>query len=208
MPVAPPHPAVKAGLGFCIATAVVLVAASAGCSKSTNAPVTSTPGTSAPSTASTSTVVETSSAQSTTVSSSATPAAATASPVFVGHWHVHGATLEISPTTATIAVSKGSCGAGTQGICSETDTLTVATGGSTQLTLKVTAVTYKDSSGTDAPNPPPGPQTAVGDTLQLTSQAPGLLKTTILQGFPGWVGGNPYWCGQGISPSDARRCGA
>jgi hypothetical protein len=208
MPVAEPHPAVKAGLRLFIAAAVVLVAASAGCSKNTNAPATSTPGTGAPGTASTSTAPETSSVQSTAVSLSATPAAATAGPVFVGNWHVHGATMEITPTTATITASNGACGPGTRGICSETDTLTVATGGSTQLMLKVTAVTYQDSSGANAPNPPPGPQTAVGDTLQLTSQAPGLLKATILQGFPGWVGGNPYWCGQGISQSDARRCGA
>jgi len=86
--------------------------------------------------------------------------------------------------------------------------LTVASGDSAQLTLNVTAVTYADSSGASAPNPSSGPQTAVGDTLQLTLQAPGLLKATILQGFPGWVGGNPYWCGQGVSPSDAKRCGA
>ena len=93
-------------------------------------------------------------------------------------------------------------------MCHETDALTVASGDSAQLTLKVTAVTYADSSGASAPNPSSGPQTAVGDTLQLTPQAPGLLKATILQGFPGWVGGNPYWCGQGVSPSDAKRCGA
>jgi len=146
--------------------------------------------------------------QSTTVSPSPSPAAATAGPTFVGHWHVHGATMDISPTTATITANNGPCGAGAQGMCHETDTLAVTSGDSTQLTLKVTAVTYADSSGASAPNRPPGPQTVAGDSLQLISQAPGLLKATILQGFPAWVGGNPYWCGQGVSPSDAKHCGA
>jgi hypothetical protein len=203
---ASPQPAVKPGLGLFGAAVAVLLAASAGCSTSTNAPGPT----------STSTVHETSSrqstatssAQNTAVSPSANPATATASPAFVGHWHVHGATMDISPTTATITANNGPCGPGLQGMCHETDTLTVASGDSAQLTLKVTAVIYADSSGASAANRPPGPQTTVGDTLQLTSQAPGLLKATILQGFPAWVGGNPYWCGEGISQSDAKRCGA
>jgi hypothetical protein len=195
---ASPQPAVKPGHGLFVAAVVGIVAASAGCSTSTNAP----------SSVSTPTVHETTSAQSTVAGPSTNPATATANPTFVGHWHVHGATMDINPATATIVASNGPCGPGAQGMCHETDTLTVTSGDSAQLTLKVTAVTFADSSGASARNPPPGPQTAVGDTLQLTPQAPGLLKATILQGFPGWVGGNPYWCGQGISPSDAKRCGA
>ena len=85
-------------------------------------------------------------------------------------------------------------------MCHETDTLTVAPGDSTQLTLKVTAVTYADSSGASAPNPSPGPQTAVGDTLQLTPQAPGLLKATILQGLPGMGRGQPLLVRPGRQP--------
>lgn len=203
---ASPQPKVKPGLGLCVAALTVLLAASAGCSTSTNAP----------GPASTSAVHETSSPQSTvasspqstTVSTGANPATATAGPTFVGHWHVHGATMDIAPTTATITANNGPCGPGLPGMCHETDTLTVASADSTQLTLKVTAVAYADSTGASAPIRPPGPQTTVGDTLQLTFQAPGLLKATILQGFPAWVGGNPYWCGQGISPPDAKRCGA
>lgn len=193
----------KPGLGFFVAVVVGIVAASAGCSTSTNSTSTATP-----SPVSTTTVQETASPQSTAAASSANPAAATANPVFVGHWHVHDATMDISPATATIVASSGPCGSGAQGMCHETDTLTVASGDSTQLTLKVTAVAFADSTGASAPNPSPGPQTTVGDTLQLAPQAPGLLKATILQGFPAWVGGNPYWCGQGVSPSDAQKCGA
>jgi hypothetical protein len=175
----------KPGVGFFVAVVVGLLAASAGCSTSTNSTSTATP-----SPVSTTTVQE------------------TANPVFVGHWHVHDATMDISPATATIVANSGPCGPGAQGMCHETDTLTVASGDSTQLTLKVTAVAFADSTGANAPNPSPGPQTTVGDTLQLAPQAPGLLKATILQGFPAWVGGNPYWCGQGVSPSDAQQCGA
>jgi hypothetical protein len=195
---ASPQPVVKPGLGLFVAAVAVFIAASAGCSRSTNpsGPV-STPS-----------VHETSSAQSTVASPNANPTTATANPTFVGKWHVHGSTMDIGPTTATIVASTGPCGPGAHGMCHETDTLTVVSGDSTQLTLKVTAVAYADGSGASVPNPPLGPQNAVGDTVQLTSQAPGLLKATILQGFPAWVGGNPYWCGQGVSQSDAKRCGA
>jgi hypothetical protein len=93
-------------------------------------------------------------------------------------------------------------------MCHETDTLTVASSDNTRLTLTVTAVSYADNNGASASNPSPGSSTAVGDSLELTPQAPGLLKATIVRGFPGWVGGNPYWCGQGVSPSDAKLCGA
>jgi hypothetical protein len=132
----------------------------------------------------------------------------TPQPPFLGHWHVHDATMDITPTAATILASLGPCSAGSQVFCSETDTLTPASGDDTQLTLQVTAVNYRDSTGADVPNPEPGPGTAVGDSLRLTVQAPGLLKATILRGFPGWVGGNPYWCGAGISQADAAQCGA
>jgi hypothetical protein len=47
----------------------------------------------------------------------------------------------------------------------------------------------------------------VGDSIQLVWQAPGLLKQTVLKGFPGWQG-DLYWCGAGVSQSDQQRCGA
>ena len=136
---------------------------------------------------------------------------ATASARFVGHWHVHDATLDITPTTATIVSSlgMGPCSAGPQAACSETDTLGVVSGDDTQLTLTVTGVSYGLHNGqTTSVNPSPGPSTAVGDSIQLVWQAPGLLKATVLKGFPGWQGGNPYWCGAGVSQSDQERCGA
>ena len=102
-----PRPAVKPGPGLFVAAVVGIVAASAGCSTRTNTP----------SPASTPTVHETTSAQSTVVDPSAKPPTATADPTFVGHWHVHGATMDISPATATIIASNGPCGPGVQGMC-------------------------------------------------------------------------------------------
>lgn len=143
-------------------------------------------------------------------SSSAVPSA-TASARFVGQWHVHDSSLSITPTTATLVASSGMgpCMQNPQAPCSETDQLAVTSGNDTQLTLTVTGVSYTLHGGpTTTVNPTAGPSTAVGDSLQLVWQAPGLLMGTVLKGFPGMQGGNPYWCGAGISQSDAQKCGA
>ena len=143
-------------------------------------------------------------------SSSAAPSA-TASAHFVGHWHVHDAQMDITPTTATMTVGGGigPCTQNPQLACSETDTLAVVSGNDKKLTLKVTAVSYNLGNGqTTSVNPETGPSTAVGDVIRLAWQAPGLLKQTVLHGFPGSQGGNPYWCGDGISQSDKEKCGA
>jgi hypothetical protein len=95
-----------------------------------------------------------------------------------------------------------------QAACKETDTLAVVSGDDTQLTLKVTAVSYLLHDGTKTPVNPFGRSTAVGDSMQLAWQAPGQLKRISLQGFPDWQGGNPYWCGAGISDNDRSHCGA
>jgi hypothetical protein len=178
-------------LGWMVAiTATMITFGTAGCSKNTSGIVTP-PNTGAP-------------------TASAAPSA-TAGARFVGHWQVHDATLDITPTTATIVESlgMGPCSAGPQAACSETDTLGVVSGDDTQLTLTVTGVSYGLHNGqTTSVNPSTGPSTAVGDSIQLVWQAPGLLKATVLKGFPGWQGGNPYWCGAGVSQSDRERCGA
>jgi hypothetical protein len=182
---------VKPGLAVAIAATVIVTAAAAGCLKNTS-------GTGASSTTG-------------TPSSTAAPATGTASARFVGHWHVHDATLDITPTTATIVwyLGAGPCTQDPKAACSETDTLAVVSGNDTQLTLKVTAVSYTLHSGQKTSvNSTTGPSTAVGDSVQLVWQAPGLLKQTVLQGFPGSEDGNPYWCGAGISQSDRQRCGA
>lgn len=143
--------------------------------------------------------------------SSSTVPSATASPRFVGQWHVHDASLDIAPTTATLTASLGigPCTENLQVPCSETDQLAVVSGNDTQLTLTVTGVSYTLHDGQKTSvNPATGPSTAVGDSMQLVWQAPGLLEQTELKGFPGWQGGNPYWCGAGISQSDAEKCGA
>ncbi len=184
-----------------IAAATIVTVVAAGCSKNTSggggssttgAPPSPGPGTS-------------SSASSSTVPS------ATASARFVGDWHVHGETLNITPTTATRTASLGAgpCTQDAQVACSETDTLAVVSGNDTELTLRVTAVSYVLHSGqTTSSNAAAGPSTAVGDSIELVWQAPGLLKRAVLNGFPGLQGGNPYWCGAGISQSDQQRCGA
>ena len=90
-----------ADAGLFIATVVGLVAASTGCSTSANTP----------SPVSTSIVHETTSPQTAVVGPNANPPTAVmANPTFVGHWHVHGATMDISPVTATIIANNGPCG--------------------------------------------------------------------------------------------------
>ena len=143
--------------------------------------------------------------------SSSAPGAATASARFLGHWHVHDGGLDITPTTATINSSPGAgpCMQNPQVACSESDMLAVESGNDTELTLTVTTVSYKLSNGqTTSVSGLPGPSTAVGDSVQLVWQRQGLLKQTVLKGSPSWQGGNPYWCGAGISPSDQQLCGA
>ena len=167
------------------AAALIVVAGLAGCSKSTpNAD----PGS----------------------SSTMTSATVTASAGFVGQWHVHGSTLDIAATSATMVVTHGmgQCSLGAHHICSETDALAVLSGDSAHLTLGVTAVNYTDNTGASVPNPAADSSTAVGDSIQLLLQAPGLLRGTVLHGFPGMSGGNPYWCGPGISQSNLKLCGA
>ena len=141
----------------------------------------------------------------TTRSSTAPSGPAAASTRFVGHWHVHGADLDITPTTATIAERAYPCSVGSQRLCRETVTFTVVSGADTQVTLQVTAASYTDDTGAAVPKPD---LPAVGDSLRLDWQAPGLLKTTFLHGFPGWADGNPYWCGPGISQANRMLCGA
>jgi hypothetical protein len=174
-------------VGLVTAATVVLTMAAAGCSKN----ATISPGPGNPSSPTSSTAVS-----------------ATASARFVGQWHVHDASLNITPTAATLIASLGACTDNAQAPCSETDQLAVVSGNDTQLTLSVTGVSYTLHGGQNTSVTTTGPSTAVGDSIELVWQAPGLLERTALKGFPGWQGGNPYWCGAGISQSDAEKCGA
>jgi hypothetical protein len=191
----------KPGLLIAVTATAIVAVAAAGCSKNTSGT-----GTSSTTGATTSTVAP---SATSTASSGSTGPSATASARFVGHWQRHASTLDITPTTATLfaGLGMGPCSQG-QAACSETDTLGVVSGDDTQLTLAVTAVSYGLNNGqTTSVNPSPGPSTAVGDSIQLVWQAPGLLKQTVLHGFPGWQG-DLYWCGAGVSPSDQQKCGA
>jgi hypothetical protein len=193
---------VKPGLVAAVAGVAIVVAGPLGCSE----PSTGTTATTNPNSSTASQQVG--SSTGTTSSSTVVPATGEVGDGFVGHWNVHGASLDIAPTTATIVDSLGPCSPGAQRFCDETDTLTVVSGDATQVTLQVSAVSYADDTGAGVPNPDVGASTAVGDSMRLVMQAPGLLKATILNGFPGWVGGNPYWCGPGISQADRQLCGA
>ena len=186
-----------------IAATMIVTMAVGGCSKNTS-------NTGASSTTAATGTASSGPGNSSSPSSSAVPSA-TASARFVGEWHVHDSSLNIAPTTATLTASAGMgpCMQDPKAPCSETDQLAVTSGNDTQLTLTVTGVSYTfNDFQTATVNPSPGPSTAVGDSIQLQWQAPGLLKATVLKGFPGIVRGNPYWCGAGISQSDAQKCGA
>jgi hypothetical protein len=179
-----------------IAITGIITVAAAGCSKNTAATGTS------------STTSASSSPAAPPATSTAT-ASGTASARFVGHWQRHASTLDITATTATLfaGLGNGPCSQG-RAACSEIDTLGVVSGDDTQLTLTVTAVNYGLKDGqTTAVNPSPGPSTAVGDSIQLVWQPPGLLKQTVLKGYPGWQG-DLYWCRSGLTPPDSQRCGA
>jgi hypothetical protein len=145
-----------------------------------------------------------------TVGSSHPGPTAAESPVnFVGHWQVHGAVMDIAATTATIVVNAGPCSQPAHGMCHETDTLTVSpSADEAMLTLVVTDVSYADDTGSSVAHPDPTSATAVGDSMRLVAEARGLLKASVLHGFPGWVGGNPYWCGADVNEPDRQRCGA
>lgn len=183
--------------GLVIAIAGIVTVSAAGCSKNMSGTGTSST-TGVPSTPAATSATSTASGPGTAIAR------------FVGHWQRHVSTLDVTATTATLfaGLDMGPCSQG-QAACSETDTLGVVSGDDAQLTLTVTTVSYGLKNGQTTPvNPSPGPSTAVGDSLQLVSQAPGLLKQTVLKGFPEWQGSDLYWCGVGVSPSDRQRCGA
>jgi hypothetical protein len=176
-----------------------LTVVAVGCSKNTSGTGTSSTTSAAPSPA----------VSAVNSTSSATAASGTASAHFVGYWQRHQSTLDITPTTATLfaGLGNGPCSQGTAA-CSEIDTLAVVSGDDNQLTLAVTAVNYGLNDGqTVSVNPSPGPSTATGDSIRLVLQAPGLLKQTVVKGFPGWEG-DLYWCGASVSPTDSKHCGA
>jgi hypothetical protein len=193
----------RSGAVLVIAATMILTMAVGGCSKNTSS-------TGASSTTAATGTASSGPGNSSSPSGSAVPSA-TASAHFVGEWHVHDSSLNVALTTATLTASSGMgpCMQNPQAPCSETDQLAVTSGNDTQLTLTVTGVSYTfNDFQTATVNPSPGPRTAVGDSIQLVWQAPGLLKATVLKGLPGMQGGNPYWCGAGVSQTDAQKCGA
>jgi hypothetical protein len=100
-----------------------------------------------------------------------------------------------------LGLGNGPCVEDPQAACSETDTLAVVPSNDTQLTLTVTAVSYGLLNGQTTSNPTNRTARVVGDSIQLVWQAPGLLEEMQQTG-------NDYWCGAGVSQSDASQCGA
>jgi hypothetical protein len=130
----------------------------------------------------------------------------TTSAHFLGQWHVHGSRMDITPKSVTIVTY--SCPTERLSKCVQTDTLTAVSSDDKQLTLRVAAVSYSGGEVGEPAVPIQDQATVAGDSLQLAYQAPGLLKTTIVHGFPEWAGGNPFWCGANVSAFDASKCGA
>jgi len=127
---------------------------------------------------------------------------------FVGHWYVHGALLDIDPTTARLTAG---CGLPDRS-CIETFTLTLSPShDGRRLEAEITNVGYTDpSTGQSVPNPDPGEPTGVGNTSYFKFVAPHLLKETSLHSSDTNedLYGNPYWCGDGLDPSLREHCGA
>ncbi|GAC1366577.1 MAG: hypothetical protein NVSMB32_11020 [Actinomycetota bacterium] len=121
---------------------------------------------------------------------------------FVGTWHVHGSSLQITSRTQgqLTTFNVGQClPNGSSGACGEHDALSlVLSPDSTRLTATLTKVTYFVSNGAGeqvVPNANVSTPNHVGDAFRLEFVGADLMKTTILRGLQGYVGGNPYWCG-------------
>jgi len=126
---------------------------------------------------------------------------------FVGHWHVHGALLDIDdPTTARLTVD---CHRPQP--CIETFTLALSLShDGRRLDAEITDDSYTDpSTGQPVPNPDPGEPTEVGSTSYFEFVAPHLLKETSLHGSDTTYDdfGNPYWCGDHLDPLLSDHCG-
>jgi hypothetical protein len=131
---------------------------------------------------------------------------------FIGDWHVHGAGLKITSETAgVITADVGYCVPNDTAYkyrCTESDELTMSlSGDKNQLTATVTKITFTAADGTIVRHSVTQ-SSSVGDSFRLEFEAPQLLKETILHGMAGWVGGNPYWCGQNLAPELRSKCGA
>jgi hypothetical protein len=126
---------------------------------------------------------------------------------FLGHWHVHGALLDIDPRTARLTVD---CSRPDQP-CIETFTLTLSLShDGRRLDAEITDDSYTEpSTGKPVPNPDPGLPTEVGSTSYFEFVAPHLLKETFLHSNDTTDDdfGNPYWCGERLDPSLSDHCG-
>jgi hypothetical protein len=120
---------------------------------------------------------------------------------FVGQWHVHGWQLEIrGDRTASITWNAGGCGPVTctgHGVLSwkPSGDNVVLTYRRTWLTINPGNTTAPDDWGTQ-PDPT--------GSLELAWREPGLLERVD----PNKPPANPFWCGEGLDPSQQDKCGA
>jgi hypothetical protein len=132
---------------------------------------------------------------------------------FIGHWFVHGSTLDItSATEATETVASGfDCTPAREDWCLEKDRLSLelAPDGES-VTATIVGIDYVNgTTGAKFSSPFPGASQAVGDSVRLEFVAPHLMKATVIKRQLGTENyGNAHWCQDGIAPNLRDLCGA
>jgi len=129
---------------------------------------------------------------------------------FVGHWSVHGAQMEIvNPTQGTIRY-RDYCGPrpGEECLATESIRFVVSLDGK-RLYGRAENISWTVDGAKVAP-PDGDTYSGVGDRFWLEFVAPHLLKRgQIFVTDPGtYGGGNPFWCGEGLSDEYGYYCGA
>ncbi len=128
-------------------------------------------------------------------------------PVFVGEWYVHGGQMVIESGGQGRISYSSPCGPDNTQRCRDTTRFRYETSpGGQELSATVTETQFLSESGVDlARMGEYYTAYSVGDTFELRSAAPHLLKTIRQSGGPS---GNPYWCQSGVSKTDGHNCGA
>jgi hypothetical protein len=131
---------------------------------------------------------------------------------FIGHWRVHGGSLDIIFGGHAMAYSAygGQCAPDVER-CFERMALTVVPSDDGQtLLLTIVEVAYYTADGVRG-TVPPGAVPEIGDTFRLEYVFPHLIKATTLQTadpeHPNALG-NPYLCGEGLVYEVGFVCGA
>jgi hypothetical protein len=123
---------------------------------------------------------------------------------FVGHWQVHGGTLDIRSNGS--AIEDFNCGGQ---VCDEMLRLAlVRSPNGRRLIATIKSISYTNEHGRRIANPDPAESESVGDVFSLEFVAPQLMKTTLMTSNRSLRRGNPYWCGADLAASLQHFCGA